>query len=475
MGRDRGSPYRSTCSEREELTVTSRLVVVGGGAAGMSAASAARRVDPAVEIVVLEASGHAAYGLCGLPYYLAGLVESADDLAAYPPAFFREQRRIDLRLDARAIKLDAERRTIGYTREGRERRLGYQRLIVTAGGVPVRPPIPGLDDERVFTVRTLEDAISLRSLLDAGRIGQVLVVGAGYIGLEMAEALAARGSAVTVVEALAQVMPNLDPPVAALVEAEVRRHGVDLWLGARLAALRRAGHRLVARIGGERLSVDAVVLATGVRPASSVAVAAGAVTGPAGALLVDESMRTSLPDVFAAGDCVATHPRVLGRPAFVPLGPAANKTGRVAGTVAAGGTASFPGVVGTAVVKVFDLAVARTGLTLTEALDEGLPAVATDAVGKSRAKYYPGSCPVHVRLVHTLGGRLLGAQLVGEGDGVAKRIDPIAIALQAGFEVGDLLAADLAYAPPYAPVYEPVLLPAQAASTLAPQPDPLGV
>lgn len=456
----------------------SRLVVVGGGAAGMSAASAARRVDPAVEIVVLEAGGYAAYGLCGLPYYLAGLVSSADDLLAYPPSFFREQRRIDLRLNARVTQLDPERQTVGYARDGRERRLGYHRLIVTAGGMPVRPPIPGLDDERVFTVRTLEDAISLRSLLDAGRIGQVLVVGAGYIGLEMAEALAARGSAVTVVEALAQVMPNLDPPVAALVEAEVRRRAVDLRLGVRLDELLRAGDRLVARIGGKRLSVDAVVLATGVRPASSVAAAAGAATDPAGALLVDESMRTSLPDVFAAGDCVATHHRVLGRPAFVPLGPAANKTGRVAGTVAAGGVASFPGIVGTAVVKVFDLAVARTGLTLTEALDEGLPAVATDAVGKSRAKYYPGTSPVHVRLVHTLDGRLLGAQLVGAGEGVAKRIDPIAVALQAGFDIGDLVAADLSYAPPYAPVYEPVLLPAQAAfaaNAIASQPDSLAV
>jgi NADPH-dependent 2,4-dienoyl-CoA reductase/sulfur reductase-like enzyme len=437
----------------------------------MSAASAARRADPAVDIVVLEAGGYAAYSLCGIPYYLAGQVDSADDLLAYPPSFFREQRRIDLRLNARATQLDPERKTVTYLRDGRLRRLGYHRLIVTAGGVPTRPPVPGLDDERVFTVRALEDAISLRSLLDAGRIGRVLIVGAGYIGLEMAEALASRGGAVTIVEALAQVMPNLDPPVAALVEDEVRRSGVDLRLGVRLEELRRKGDRLVARIGGKRLPVDAVVLATGVRAESSVAAEAGAATDPAGALVVDESMRTSLPDVYAAGDCVAPHHLVLGRPAFVPLGPAANKTGRVAGTVAAGGTACFRGIVGTAVVKVFDLAVARTGLTLTEALAEGLPAVATDAVGKSRARYYPGSSPVHVRLVHSLDGPLLGAQLVGAGEGVAKRIDPIAVALQARFTVGDLVAADLSYAPPYAPVYEPVLLAAQAAGATASWPN----
>jgi NADPH-dependent 2,4-dienoyl-CoA reductase/sulfur reductase-like enzyme len=212
------------------------------------------------------------------------------------------------------------------------------------------------------------------------------------------------------------------------------------------------------------LTVDAVILAAGVRAATSLAAAAGAATGPGGALLVDDRMRTSLPDMYAAGDCTAPRHLVTGRPAFVPLGPAANKTGRIAGTVAAGGDASFPGIVGTAVVKVFDLAVARTGLTLTEARAEGLPAVATDALGKSRAKYYPGASPVSVRLVHELSGRLLGAQFVGSGDGVAKRVDVVAVALQAGFGVTDLAGLDLSYAPPYAPVYEPVLLAANAAA-----------
>ncbi|KWX01051.1 pyridine nucleotide-disulfide oxidoreductase [Carbonactinospora thermoautotrophica] len=448
-----------------------RLVVVGGGAAGMSAASAARRVDPSLEIVVLEASGFAAYGLCGIPYYLSGLVTAADDLVAYPPAFFRDRRRINLKLNARATRLDPDRHVVYYVEDGREARMSYHRLVVATGGVPALPPVPGLSDQRVFTVRALEDAISLRSLLDAGRIGRALVVGAGYIGLEMAEALAARGVAVTVVEMTSQVMPNLDAPIAALVEKEVRRQGVDLRLGARLEEVRRTADQLEAVIDGSSLAVDVIVLAVGVRPGSDIAAAAGAATGPGGALLVDDQMRTSLPDVYAVGDCIAPYHRVLGRPAFVPLGPAANKTGRVAGTVAAGGDARFPGIVGTAVVKVFDLAVARTGLTLTEALAEGLPAVATDVEGRSRAKYYPNTGPVSVRLVHQRDGRLLGAQLVGAGDGVAKRIDALAIALQAGFDLTDLLAADLSYAPPYAPVYEPVLLAAQAAMAAAARPN----
>jgi NADPH-dependent 2,4-dienoyl-CoA reductase/sulfur reductase-like enzyme len=280
----------------------------------------------------------------------------------------------------------------------------------------------------------------------------------------MADALVERGVNVTLLEALPTVMPTFDPPIAALVEEEVRRHGVDLRLGARLQAVSRTPAGLEAHIDGGSVIVDAVILAVGVRPASSLASEAGAVVGPAGALVVDERMRTSLPDVLAAGDCIATVHRALGRPALVPLGPTANKTGRVAGTVAAGGDARFPGIVGTAVVKVFDLAVARTGLTLAEAEAEGFAAVATDAVGRSRAKYYPGASPVTVRLVHQRGGRLVGAQIVGSGEGVAKRIDVLAVALQAGFGIEDLLGLDLSYAPPYAPVYEAVLLAAQAAT-----------
>lgn len=463
-------PYLAFSTDREERLVNQRLVVIGGGAAGMSAASAARRVDPELEIVVLEASGYSAYGMCGLPYYLSGLISRADALLAYPPEFFRGQRRIDLRLHASATRLDPERRIVHYRGDGREHRLSYDRLIVAAGGTPAAPPIPGLDDERVFTVRRLEDAMSLRALLDAGHIRRAVVVGAGYIGLEMAEALVARGVMVAVVEALPRVMANLDPQIADLVEKEVRRNGVDLHLAAHVHGVRRSVDGLEALIDGTALTVDAVIVATGVRATTGVAAEAGIATGPGGALLVDDRMRTSLPDVYAAGDCTAPHHLMTGKPAFVPLGPAANKTGRVAGTVAAGGDASFAGIVGTAVVKVFDLAVARTGLTLAEALAEGLPAVATDALGRSRAKYYPGAEPVSVRLVHEKGGRLLGAQFVGGGDGVAKRVDVVAVALQAGFDVADLVGLDLSYAPPYAPVYEPVLLAANAAAAAsAPQ------
>jgi len=271
-------------------------VVVGGGAAGMSAASAARRVDPSLPIVVLEATGHAAYGLCGLPYHLSGVVE-ADGLFSYPPDYFREKRGIDLRFGAMATGIDLAAREVTYTRDGRDERLGYSALIVAAGGSAGLPPIAGLAGRRVFTVRTIEDNNALRELLDAGAVRTAVVVGAGYIGLETAEALHARGVATTVVERLPRVLPTVDEPLASLVEAHVREH-VDLRLATDAdAAL-------------TEVDPDVVVVCAGVRPAGGIAAAAGAETGPGGALLVDERMRSSLPDVYAAGDCVAPWHRV---------------------------------------------------------------------------------------------------------------------------------------------------------------------
>jgi NADPH-dependent 2,4-dienoyl-CoA reductase/sulfur reductase-like enzyme len=449
--------------------VAGRLVVIGGGAAGMSAASAARRTDPTLEIVVLEGGAYAAYGMCGLPYFLSGTVDEAEDLVAYPPSFFREKRRLDLRLGTRATRLDiAERRVHFESAETGPGSLAYDRVVLAGGGIPTRPPALRLEDPRIFTVRALAEAVRLRELLDAKAIGRAVIVGGGYIGLEMAETLVESGVSVVLAEMLPSLMGTLDEPMAALVAAEVRAHGVDLRLNSAVSAVRRVGDRLEVTIGsranGDAVeAVDAVIVASGVRAGSDLAAEAGAETGPNGALIVDDRMRTSLPDVLAAGDCVALHHLVLGRPAFIPLGPAANKTGRVAGTVAAGGDMRFPGVLGTAVVKVFDLAVARTGITLTEAQNEGIAATATDSVGRSRAKYYPGVEKVTVRLVHSPDGRLLGAQMAGRGDGIAKRIDVVAVALHAGFRIDDLVALDLSYAPPYAPVYEPLLLAAQAA------------
>ncbi len=440
-----------------------RLVVIGGGAAGMSAASAARRADPGLDVVVCEAGGFAAYGMCGIPYYVGGTVAEAENLLAYPPSVFREKRGIDLRLHTRVTGIDTTARTVRLAGPGGS--LAWDRLVVTSGADPVRPPVPGLDDRRVFTIRSLDEAIGLRRLLDSGAVRRAVVVGAGYIGLETAEALVCAGVDVDVVEALPGVLGTVDPPIAALAQAELERH-TRLRLGARLEAVRPGSTPdgcLAAVVDGQEIPTDLVVIAVGVRPATDLLIQAGARHLPDGAVVVDAGMRTSLPGVFAAGDAVALPHLVLGRPAWVPLGPAANKTGRVAGTVAAGGTASFRGIVGTAVVKIFGLEVARTGLGLAEAQAAGLDAVATDEVSRSRAKYYPGASPLHVRLVHTRDGRLLGGQLAGR-EGAAKRVDVLATALHAGFSVDDLAALDLSYAPPFAPVYDPVLAAAMKAA-----------
>ena len=437
-----------------------RLVVIGGGAAGMSAASAARRVAPDLEVIVVEAGGFAAYGMCGIPYFLGGVVPRAENLLAYPPSEFRGRRGIDLRLKTRATAIDAGRRRVNLAGAGP---LGYDALVVASGADPVRLPVPGLDHPRVFTIRSLDEAIKLRRLLDDGTVRQAIVVGAGYIGLETAEALVVAGIEVEVVEALPRVLGTVDEPIAELARAELERHA-RLRLGARLEAVHpnvpadrnRPSRPLTAVVDGAEVGTDLVVVAAGVRPATDLLIRAGVRHLADRSIVVDARTRTSLPDVFAAGDCVALPHLVLGEPAWVPLGLAANKTGRVAGTVAAGGAASFGGVVGTAVVKVFDLEVARTGLGLAEARAAGLDAVATDVVSRSRAKYYPGSSPLHVRLVHTPGGRLLGGQLAGR-EGAAKRIDVLATALHAGLTVSDLAGLDLSYAPPFAPVYDPVL------------------
>lgn len=437
--------------------MTGRLVVIGGGAAGMSAASAARRTDEDLKITVLEATGYASWGLCGIPYYVAGLVPNPQGLVSVTPEEFRNVRDIDLRLHSRVSTIDADSHTVSVEPGGE--RIEYDKLVVAAGASPLRPPIPGVHGSSVHVVRSLEGAIALRRCIEEGRVRRALVVGAGYIGLEMADALVESGVAVTVVERLTRVMPTLDSPMADLVEQEVRRH-VDLRLATAVTAIDSAGANLD---DGRRIDVDAIVMAAGIRPGSLEAAAAGAQVTESGALVVDASMRTTLTDVFAAGDCVAVEHLVLGRPTHIPLGPTANKTGRVAGIVAAGGEARFAGILGTAVAKIFELTVARTGLTREEADGAGIEALVADSTTASKARYYPGVAPIHTRVVFRPDGRLLGAQMVSTDPATAKRIDVVATALHAHFDVHELAELDLSYAPPYAPVYDPVVRAAQSA------------
>ena len=309
-----------------------RLVVIGGGAAGMSAASAARRAAPGLDVVVCEAGGFAAYGMCGIPYYLGGVVPEAADLLAYPPSEFRDQRGIDLRLHSWVSAIDPAAHQVRVhqglasgppsgTPSGPPSGppsgtdggalLSYDVLIAATGAVPVRPPVPGLDGPRVFTIRSLDEAIGLRRLLDSGAVRHAIVIGAGYIGLEAAEALAEAGAEVTVIEALPRVLGTVDEPIARVVQAELERH-TTVRLGARLDEVRGGGRGLTAVVGGTEIRTDLVVLGAGVRPATDLLIRAGAEHLPDRSVRVDASMRTSLPDVFAAGDCAALHHLVLG-------------------------------------------------------------------------------------------------------------------------------------------------------------------
>jgi NADPH-dependent 2,4-dienoyl-CoA reductase/sulfur reductase-like enzyme len=421
----------------------------------MSAASAARRTDGRLEITVLESGPFPSYGVCGIPYYLSGVVPDAQSLVSYPAEEFRERRRIDLRLESPVASIDLKGRRL--TTESGER-LDFDGLVLALGARPIVPRVPGVGHPRVVTVRRLDDAIALRASL--GDVRHAVVVGAGYVGLEMAESLCESGIRVTVIDRLPRVMSTLDLEIAEIVEQEVRRNA-ELILSSPLMAVHARGDGLTVETAERSLDTDLVVLALGVQPQTGLVSGQAEMTS-AGALLVDSKMSTSVEGVFAAGDCVALQHRVLKAPAYVPLGPAANKTGRVAGTVAAGGLASFGGIVGTAVAKVFGLTVAHTGLTLADAKAAGMKAMATDVTAKSRAKYYPGAEPLRVRLVHTAVGQVLGAQIVGR-DGAAQRIDIIAAALHGGMTIDDVASLDLAYAPPYSPVYDPITQAAAAA------------
>lgn len=442
-----------------------RLVVVGGVAAGMSAAAKARRTNPDLEIVVYERTRYVSYGACGIPYFIKGDIPRVEALIARTPEQFAKQG-IQVFTRHEVLAIDTENHTVRVRdlSTGDEFTERWDKLVLATGGVAARPPIPGLELPGIFTLRTPEDALALEAWLQEWNPRSAVVVGGGYIGLEMAEALAARGLRVTLVEMLPQVLPNMDPDMAAHVQEELARQGVDLRLNHRVEAFEGNGRVREVLAGGERVPADVVIFSVGVKPNVTLAKEAGIALGPTGAVAVDDRMRTNVPNVYAAGDVAEAYHIVTGKPAYIPLGTTANKQGRVAGTNAAGGEARFAGVVGTAVVKVFDLEVARTGLSETQAREEGFNAASVTITASSRAHYMPGHQPIHVKLVFEKESRrLLGAQMVGR-EGVAKRIDVIAAALHAGWTTEELAALDLSYAPPFAPVWDPILVAANVAN-----------
>jgi NADPH-dependent 2,4-dienoyl-CoA reductase/sulfur reductase-like enzyme len=455
------------------------LVAVGGSDAGISAALRAREVDPGAEVTVVVADAYPNFSICGIPYYVSGEVPHWRNLAHRTIADL-EAAGMMLRLDTTARRIDVPGRKLLVTGPGGgEELLAYDELVIGTGAVPVRPPVAGLSGsgalgpgDGVHLLHSMGDTFALmRTLIQTGPASAV-ITGAGYIGLEMADALTTRGLAVTQMEQLPEVLPTVDPELGALVHAGLAARGVDVLAGTAVRTISRARPGEAGRLrveavtsGGDPVTriADLVLVVVGVRPETSLAVSAGASLGVRGAIAVDRTMRTGLPEVYAAGDCVITHHRLLGE-TYLPLGTTAHKQGRVAGENAAGRNREFAGSLGTQVVKIFDQAAARTGLRDHEARAAGYDPVTIGAEADDHKAYYPGSHRIAMRFTGDRAtGRLLGVQLFGHRHAeIAKRIDIAATAIFHGMTVEGLSDLDLSYTPPLGSPWDAIQIGAQA-------------
>jgi len=464
-----------------------RLVVIGGVAAGMSAASSFKRLKPDAQAIVLEKDYFISYGACSLPYYISDDVKDINMLISLTPEVAARERGITVLTRHEALSIDPAKKTViaRVLDTGEEKAITYDKLVIATGGLPVRPPLPGIDLDRVFTLRTLLDGLEIKKFIDAwmsfepclgpqcayvNRYGtgkrpmRAALVGGGYIGMEMCESLAKRGLEVTVFEKMDRVLGNMDRSITAIVEEKIAAQGVKLLKGLSVEGF-EGDDDTVARVLTDKgpFDADMVLLVIGARPNARLAVDTGMELGAVGAIKVDEHLMTSIPDIFAAGDCAEATHLVTGKKVYIPLGTTANKQGRIAGENAAGMSSVFEGIVGTAVTKIFDLEVARTGLAPLEAEREGLDHFVSTINGRSRSSAYPDGKPITVTyVVEGKSGRLLGAQMAG-AEGVAHRIDTLATALYSKMTVSDITRLDLGYAPPFATVWDPILVAANVA------------
>ncbi|GAB3148168.1 FAD-dependent oxidoreductase [Microbacterium neimengense] len=447
------------------------LVAIGGSDAGISTALRARELDPSVDVTVIVADAYPNFSICGIPYYFSREVQPWQSLAHRTHADL-EATGMNLRLNTLATSIDVDGRTLTVRdAAGTESTIAYDELMVGTGASPSTASISGLDhlgpDDGVHLLHSMGDTFTLERYLDEHQPETAIIVGAGYVGLEMAEALTVRGLHVTQLQRGPEVLSTLDPELGSLVRNELTRHGVDVLTGTRIEAVTRDAGRLT--VSGTRdgdaffRSADLVLVVVGVRPNTSLLTAAGASTGAGGAVVVDEHMRTGLPNVWAAGDGVVTHHRLLGV-TYLPLGTTSHKQGRVAGENAIGGNARFAGSLGTQVVKVFDLVAARTGLRDHEAAAAAYAPHSHTAIADDHKRYYPGATPISIRITgDTRDGRLLGAQLVGaRGAEISKRVDTYATALHHGMTVAAMSDLDLSYTPPLGSPWDAVQVATQA-------------
>lgn len=431
-----------------------RIIVIGGDAAGMSAASRSRKVSPDSEVVVYEAGNHVSYSACGIPFFVGGEIAEFDQLLHYPLSKFREERRIEVNTNSLVTGINIDRKEVTVKSGDRTFTDRYDRLIIATGA---RPKVPELfaGHRLVLTLRSLDDMNALLERLDGVR--EVAIIGAGYVGLEMAEAFTSRGIHVTLIQRSERVLKGLDSSFADLVIEELKSNGVEVHLNSPVEDVWESdGDKITLRSGSLTASFDMVLLATGVVPNSEIAREAGIPVDENGAVIVDRSMRAGKEDVFAAGDVATTFDRITGDMIYFPLATGSNRSGRVAGISAAGGKTEYPGICRTEVVKVFSLNIGRTGLGMEDAARAGFDPVSATIKAYSRASYYPGAQDLRIMMTGDRKTRkLLGATIIGK-EGVAKRIDVVAAALYSGLLVDDLTGIDYSYSPPFAPAWEPL-------------------
>ena len=436
-----------------------KVVIIGGVAGGATAAARLRRLDEEAEIVVLERTGYVSYANCGLPYYVGGVITDRDELTLQTPEGFRRRFGIDVRVGHEALAIcPAEHRVeVRRLADGGTYTETYDKLILSPGARPVLPGLPGEDDPRVFTLRTVEDTLRIREYLDTHPVRRAVVVGGGFIGLEAAENLLHAGAATTLLQRGSQVLPPLDGDMAAEVHAYLRGCGLDLRLNARVTGFLPGADGLSVTLeGGESIPADLVLLGIGVTPDSALAREAGLALGVKGTIAVDEHMRTSCPDIYAVGDAVEVRHFVSGVKSHIALAGPANKQGRIAADHICGIPSTFTGSQGTSVIKLFAMTAASTGLNEKLAKAAGVDYGKAVTYSASHATYYPGASNMTVKTLYDPAtGRILGAQIVGF-DGVDKRMDVLAAAIRAGLTADGLTELDLAYAPPYGSAKDPV-------------------
>jgi len=435
-----------------------RFLIIGGDAAGMSAGSRAKRQDPSMDVTVLEKSNDVSYSACGMPYNIADVENPMDVLVVRQAHVFREKQGINLLTGHEAKAIDpAARKVSGVTESGRPFSMDYDKLLIATGADPIMPDVPGADAPGVMAMKSLADGRAIKQWIETHAVSHAVILGMGYVGLEMAEAFLSRGIAVTMIKPRSVLLPWLEEELATAVRQELEAHEVSLRPGVKLNRIEPGGGRLTAVCDTMTVDGDIILSAIGVTPSSKIAAEAGIALGPHGSIAVDQHMRTSLEDIYAAGDCADAYDMVTGKKTWVPLALRANRAGWAVADHVCGRAVALPGITGTAIFRVFGLQVARTGLNVEEARRAGFDPVKAVINSRSRAHAHPGSSTIYVQMVgDKSSGRLLGAQMVGR-EGVVHRIKGPATALCGQMTVERFAQCDFAYAPPFSPVWDPLL------------------